>query len=54
MNRELERKVIQARQKRQRQEWKDWVVNTIEFTACTFALVACVFFGWLTLGALFR
>lgn len=47
----MEKRVAQARVKR---EIKDMIVNAIEFTACTVAVVTGLFFGWLTLGLMFR
>ena len=49
----LDKKIANARRKRKTQEYRDAIVNAIEFVAITGAATLAVFFGWLTLGALF-
>lgn len=51
MNRELDRKIIQARKQN---DVRDFIVNAVEFTVAVFIFVTGLFFGWLTLGLMFR
>lgn len=50
----LDKKIANARKRRQVQEYKNAIVNTIEFMAIVGAVTITLFLAWLTLGIMFR
>lgn len=50
----LDRKIVTARRRKQMQESKEAIINAIGFVTLTGAITLGLFFGWLTLGLMFR